>query len=114
MTNEVGTLHYRAPELFLGETRYTKAVDVWGAGCIFYELLKKKVLFQGKSDAEMVMNIWALLSGKSLYTHPNTNKYQLPTPDEALKQKTFEGLAEDALDLLSRLLDLNPKTRIKP
>jgi len=31
--------YYRAPELLLGATGYTVAVDVWAAGCVFGELL---------------------------------------------------------------------------
>jgi serine/threonine protein kinase len=36
LTNEVGTLYYRAPELLDGSTFYTKAIDLWAVGCIFY------------------------------------------------------------------------------
>ena len=33
------TRWYRAPELILGNVKYTAAVDVWSVGCIFAELL---------------------------------------------------------------------------
>lgn len=36
LTPLVVTLWYRAPELLLGETRYTSSVDLWATGCIFY------------------------------------------------------------------------------
>lgn len=118
MTNEVGTLSYRAPELLLGETRYTKAVDVWAAGCVFYELLKRTTLFTGKTDSELLVKIWLVLGKKSNPNQglpiPVINKLQLPPPDESLRQKTLAGIDEPALDLLLRLLDLNPMTRIKP
>ncbi len=38
----------RAPELLLGARHYTRAVDVWAAGCIFAELLTLRPLFQGQ------------------------------------------------------------------
>ncbi|KAG2500382.1 hypothetical protein HYH03_001955 [Edaphochlamys debaryana] len=44
----VVTIWYRAPELLLGARHYTRAVDVWAAGCIFAELLILKPLFQGQ------------------------------------------------------------------
>ncbi|GLC42234.1 hypothetical protein PLESTB_000645700 [Pleodorina starrii] len=44
----VVTIWYRAPELLLGARHYTRAVDVWAAGCIFAELLTLKPLFQGQ------------------------------------------------------------------
>jgi serine/threonine protein kinase len=35
LTHEVETLWYRAPEILLGQKRYTGAVDIWAIGCIF-------------------------------------------------------------------------------
>lgn len=35
----VVTTTYRAPEIARGDTRYTKTVDIWSAGCILYEML---------------------------------------------------------------------------
>ena len=35
----VVTLWYRPPELLLGATHYSTAVDMWSTGCIMAELL---------------------------------------------------------------------------
>ena len=45
------TLWYRAPELLLGEERYTPAVDVWSCGCVLGELFTKKPLFQADRES---------------------------------------------------------------
>jgi serine/threonine protein kinase len=45
----VVTIWYRAPELLLGARHYTRAVDVWAAGCIFAELLTLRPLFQARA-----------------------------------------------------------------
>lgn len=50
LTNHVVTLWYRPPELLLGSTNYGSSVDLWSVGCIFGELLLRKVIFQGKSE----------------------------------------------------------------
>lgn len=34
-THEIVTLWYRAPEVLLGSTHYSTAVDIWSVGCIF-------------------------------------------------------------------------------
>lgn len=34
LTNRVVTLWYRAPELLLGDRKYTTKIDMWGAGCV--------------------------------------------------------------------------------
>lgn len=46
MTQEVVTQYYRAPEILMGARHYTAAVDVWSVGCIFGELLGRRILFQ--------------------------------------------------------------------
>ncbi len=38
-TPVVVTLRYRAPELLLGTTEYTTAIDIWSIGVVFAELL---------------------------------------------------------------------------
>ncbi|EFJ35862.1 hypothetical protein SELMODRAFT_30995, partial [Selaginella moellendorffii] len=38
-SNKVGTLTFNAPELLKGATSFGTAIDVWGAGCIFAEML---------------------------------------------------------------------------
>ena len=43
MTKEIGGRCYRAPEVLFGAERYTTAVDVWGSGCVFAEMLLRKV-----------------------------------------------------------------------
>ncbi|MEW5302446.1 MAG: hypothetical protein WDW36_005232 [Sanguina aurantia] len=44
----VVTIWYRAPELLLGSKHYTRAVDVWAAGCILAELMMLRPLFYGQ------------------------------------------------------------------
>lgn len=46
-TNKVVTLWYRPPELLLGETVYDGMVDMWGVGCVFGEMLKRRAILPG-------------------------------------------------------------------
>lgn len=39
-TSHVATRWYRAPEIILLEKEYNSAMDIWGAGCVFAELLE--------------------------------------------------------------------------
>ena len=45
MTPYVVTRYYRAPEVILG-MGYKENVDIWSVGCIFGELLGRRILFQ--------------------------------------------------------------------
>merc|ERR550514_2687444 len=49
LTDYVATRWYRAPEIILGSTRYTKAVDMWALGCIIAEMFFSKPLLAGNS-----------------------------------------------------------------
>ncbi|PSN54424.1 hypothetical protein C0J52_10980 [Blattella germanica] len=52
MTQEVVTQYYRAPEILMGARHYSAAVDVWSVGCIFGELLGRRILFQAQSPVQ--------------------------------------------------------------
>ena len=45
------TKWYRSPRLLLSPNNYTKAIDMWAAGCILAEMLTGRMLFAGKSLA---------------------------------------------------------------
>lgn len=59
LTHEVETLWYRAPEILLGQKRYTFSVDMWAVGCIFAELYMKRPLFLGSGyEIEQIFKIF--------------------------------------------------------
>ena len=55
------TLWYRAPELLLGATTYSVAIDMWSVGCIFGELLKNGPLLPGSNEPAQLKEIYKLL-----------------------------------------------------
>lgn len=46
---------YRAPELALASKDYSTEVDIWSAGCVFFEILTGFPLFLGKNDGEQII-----------------------------------------------------------
>ena len=52
------TLWYRSPEILLGSSEYTTAIDVWSIGCIFAEICTKKTFFQGDSEIDQLYKIF--------------------------------------------------------
>ena len=57
--------YYRAPELCLGATEYTTAVDVWSAGCVIAEMFLGSPLFAGESAADQIIEILKVLGRPS-------------------------------------------------
>lgn len=61
LTEYVATRWYRAPEILLGSTKYTKAVDMWSIGCIIGELVVGKAIFPGTSTLNQIERVIELL-----------------------------------------------------
>lgn len=61
LTSEVITIWYRAPEILLGASEYSIAVDMWSVGCIFFEMICLRPLFQGMEEIEMINIIFRIL-----------------------------------------------------
>lgn len=60
MTLEVVTQYYRAPELLAGCNHYDVAIDMWAVGCIFAELLGRRILFEASTPNAQVSLWWRL------------------------------------------------------
>jgi len=121
MTNRVITLWYRPPELLLGVDQYGAEVDIWSLGCIFGELLSGKALFHGATEVEQIAKINKLLGFPSKEDWPDVDKL----PHAHFLNKKYVGnhlrqhicsdrqVEPQALDLLQRMLCLNPARRIE-
>jgi len=119
LTDYVATRWYRAPEILLGSTKYTKGVDMWSLGCILGELLGGKPMFPGTSTMNQLDRIIEI-TGRP--TAEDIEAIQSPfaatmleslPPSEPRKLKDmYPSASKKALDLLSKLLQFNPKKRI--
>ncbi|KAF8338150.1 kinase-like domain-containing protein [Cantharellus anzutake] len=116
MTQLVVTLWYRAPELLLGETSYSTAIDMWSVGCIFGELVLKEPVFQAKGELEMLGMIFKLLGSPSEDIWPGFSNLPLTKtltiPHTPTLRTKFRFLTEAGLDLMSKLLTYDPEQRI--
>lgn len=52
------TLWYRAPEILLKFSKYTFAIDVWSAGCIFSEIVTGRPLIGANTDRNQLFGIF--------------------------------------------------------
>lgn len=120
-TNQVVTVCYRAPELFLGETNYSTKIDVWSLGCILIEILTKRAIFYNKDEKSifpLMCQICGTLNGEYWKNLPNYKFYSSIIPEEGLKSQInnknqlFKDLDEVTLDIIQKMLNLNPEERI--
>ena len=120
-TNRVVTICYRAPELLLGENNYGPAIDVWSIGCVLWEIITGEILFYGKDEKEVFLqickecgtpseNIWQGIKNLPFYSDfiPKDNyECKLNT-----KYKNYNKFDDTAFDLFMKMICFDPKKRI--
>jgi cyclin-dependent kinase 12/13 len=121
-TNRVITLWYRPPELLLGSVQYGPAIDMWSAGCILTELLVGRAIFPGRNEIDQLELIFKLCGTPNEQNWPDVDKqpwWHLFKPQKESKRCLGETLfkmssliTKEALDLVDRMLTLDPKRRI--
>lgn len=116
LTNAVFATWYRAPELLYGSTLYGPPVDVWAAGCVLAELLLRRPWLAGGSDIAQLGLIFGALGTPPPGAWPGADALPgfVPFGDRAPPSlaASFPGAPPDAVDLLGRLVALNPADRI--
>ncbi|XP_074642401.1 serine/threonine-protein kinase NLK-like isoform X2 [Tubulanus polymorphus] len=120
MTQEVVTQYYRAPEILMGAKHYTSAIDIWSVGCIFAELLGRRILFQAQSPIQQLGLITDLL-GSPVASDMKTAcpgakahiQQQPPKPPALAALYTLSNQAtHEAVHLLCRMLVFDPVKRV--
>ncbi|KAJ3276557.1 serine/threonine protein kinase, CMGC, CDC2/CDK sub [Terramyces sp. JEL0728] len=126
-TNMVITRWFRPPELLMGATCYDAAVDMWGVGCVFGEILKRRAILPGKSDLDQLDMIWSLLGTPNDQNWPGKSYLKLPIFTEGVlkdfdesnyRKKTLpekfpaHHFQTSTYNLLDDLLRLKPEDRL--
>ncbi len=117
-TNEVVTLWYRPPDVLLGSKVYMTSVDIWSIGCIFGEMTNGKALFTGLNEQDQLKKIFKIRGTPNEKSYPEivnlpewfNHEFEHNNPEELIK--ICPRLDKDGLNLLDRMLQINPAKRI--
>lgn len=108
---------YRAPELILGCTDYSTAIDVWSAGCVFAELMQGTPIFPGMSAMDQIIEICRVMGTPSkeqlsVINGNNAAEVKMPQFPQRPWSSILPNASLEAIDLLKNMLDYTPTTRL--
>lgn len=124
MTYNTITKWYRPPELYYQAHFYSGAVDVWSIGCVFAELISRRVFLPAIPDTDL--NMLAMISSQigtpTEDSWPGVSKlrgYIAPAKEDIKPVKTrdewettFRGVGPVGVDLLMKMFALDPRKRL--
>jgi serine/threonine protein kinase len=117
-TDYVSTRWYRAPELLLQDRAYNSPVDIFAAGCMVVEMFTGRPLFPGTNESDQLFKTMSVLGVPTEEAWPEAMRlaknlrYTFPALTPTPLAKLYPNIPKPALDLISRMLVLNPKHRI--
>lgn len=120
LTDYVVTRWYRAPEVVLLASEYTKSIDVWAVGCIICELVGRKPIFAGKDHLDQIKKIVAVTgtpTEEELHWLPKacsarTFLKKCPPAAKVTWSRLYPGASADELEVIGAMLCFDPEARI--
>uniref|UniRef100_A0A8C3ACY2 cyclin-dependent kinase n=1 Tax=Cyclopterus lumpus TaxID=8103 RepID=A0A8C3ACY2_CYCLU len=117
-SNEVVTLWYRPPDVLLGSTEYSTPIDMWGVGCILFEMATGRPMFPGATVKEELHLVFRLVGTPTEDTCPGISSneefrsYLFPQYRPQALINHVPRLDTEGIDVLSALLQYDTRRRI--
>ncbi|XP_016331132.1 mitogen-activated protein kinase 4-like isoform X2 [Sinocyclocheilus anshuiensis] len=111
------TKWYRSPRLLLSPNNYTKAIDMWAAGCILAEMLTGRMLFAGAHELEQMQLILDTVPVIREEDRQELLKVMPSFVGQGWKvkqslRKLLPEVEDKAIDFLECILTFNPMDRL--
>ncbi|XP_021174830.2 MAPK/MAK/MRK overlapping kinase isoform X2 [Fundulus heteroclitus] len=116
-TEYISTRWYRAPECLLTDGYYGLKMDVWSAGCVFFEIMSLNPLFPGTNELDQVTKIHNVLGSpeQSLlqkFKRSRAMHFNFPPKKGSGISRLLPSCPAPALSLLYQMLAYDPDERI--
>lgn len=117
-TEYISTRWYRAPECLLTDGYYNYKMDMWGVGCVFFEVVSLCPLFPGSSEVDQIHKIHNIMGTPSveylqkLKRHSANMDFNFPQKEGTGVARLIPHISADCLDLMLKMLAYNPEDRI--
>ena len=118
-TEYISTRWYRAPECLLTDGFYNYKMDMWGVGCVFFEVLSLYPLFPGTNELDQVQKIHAILGTPPAETlaklkkHSNSHiDFNFPHKEATPLARLIPHCSAECVDVIVKLLAYDPDDRM--
>ena len=117
-TEYISTRWYRSPECLLTDGYYNYKMDIWGLGCVFYEILTLEPLFPGDDEIDQVNKINYILGSppndlfqKFVKNSAHRNEFNFEYQKGVGINKYLNHVSPDIVDLIGKMLIYEPDLR---
>ncbi|XP_035942108.1 MAPK/MAK/MRK overlapping kinase isoform X7 [Halichoerus grypus] len=116
-TEYISTRWYRAPECLLTDGFYTYKMDLWSAGCVFYEIASLQPLFPGANELDQISKIHDVIGTPAEKTLTKFKQSRAMSFDFPFKKgsgipQLTASLSSQCLSLLHAMVAYDPDERI--
>merc|ERR1719321_2494998 len=117
-TEYISTRWYRAPECLLTDGYYLYKMDLWGTGCVWFEILSLFPLFPGTNELDQIEKIHNILGTPpkelldKFQRHASHMDFNFPPKEGSGIARLIPHVSPDCQDLILRLLAYNPEERL--
>jgi len=117
-TEYISTRWYRAPECLLTDGYYSYKMDLWGTGCVWFEILSLFPLFPGTNELDQIEKIHNILGTPpkdlldKFQRHASHMDFNFPPKEGSGIARLIPHVSHDCQDLILRLLAYNPEERL--
>ena len=118
LTDYVATRWYRSPEVLVGSTQYSQAIDMWAVGCVVGEMISTSPIFQGANTMNQIGKIFELHGAP---TKEDIEALKAPNAKTMIESISFSsqrsladicsGASLEALDFMHQTLQISPLKR---
>jgi renal tumor antigen len=118
-TEYISTRWYRAPECLLTDGYYGPEMDLWGAGCVMFEITSLYPLFPGSNEVDQINRIHKVLGtppqeilAKFKSKGASHINFDFPAQKGIGIPQLIPHASPDAIDLMVKLLKYDAAERI--
>jgi renal tumor antigen len=118
-TEYISTRWYRAPECLLTDGYYGPEMDLWGAGCVMFEITSLYPLFPGSNESDQINRIHKILGTPSnemlaKFKSKGASHISFDFPEQKAVGigQLIPHASPEAIDLITKLLKYDSSERI--